>query len=76
VDHLALNFSSEEAFREARQHVIAAGAGDGVVADIGSLLYVGFTDPDGGEHEISWTKPGMPFGRGLARAEWTTVEMD
>jgi catechol 2,3-dioxygenase-like lactoylglutathione lyase family enzyme len=76
LDHFALNVSSEEAFREVRQRVIAAGAGDGVVTDMGSLLYVGFTDPDGAEHEIIWTKPGVPFERGLPRAEWSTVEMD
>ena len=76
LDHVALNVSSEEAFRQVRRRVIAAGAGDGVVTDMGSLLYLGFTDPDGGEHEIIWAKPGVPLERGLRRAEWTTVEMD
>jgi catechol 2,3-dioxygenase-like lactoylglutathione lyase family enzyme len=76
LDHFALNVSSEEAFREVRRRVIAAGASDGVVTDMGSLLYLGFTDPDGAELEIIWTKPDVPFDRGLRRAEWTTVEMD
>ncbi len=75
LDHFALNAASEEAFREILRRVVAEGAGDGVVTDMGSLLNAGFTDPDGGEHEIIWVKPGVPVEAGLRRAEWTTVEM-
>jgi catechol 2,3-dioxygenase-like lactoylglutathione lyase family enzyme len=75
LDHFALNAASEEAFREILRRVVAEGAGDGAVTDMGSLLNAGFTDPDGGEHEVVWVKPGVPVEAGLRRAEWTTVEM-
>jgi len=74
LDHFALNAASEEAFWELRRRVVGEGAGDGAVTDMGSLLNLGFTDPDGGEHEITWVKPGVPVGAGLRRAEWRTVE--
>jgi catechol 2,3-dioxygenase-like lactoylglutathione lyase family enzyme len=54
LDHFALNAASEEAFREIRRRVVAERAGDGSVTDMGSLLNLGFTDPDGGEHEVVW----------------------
>lgn len=76
LDHFALNASSEEAFREVRQRVIAAGAGDGTVTDVGPILSLTFTDPDGAEHEVTWSKPGVTFGRSQTRALWTTVEME
>ena len=75
LDHFALNAASEEAFREILRRVVAEGAGDGLVMDMGSLLNFGFTDPDGGEHEVVWVKPGVPVEAGLRRVEWTTVEM-
>ena len=75
LDHFALNAASEEAFREILRRVVAEGAGDGLVTDMGSLLNAGFTDPDGGEHEVVWVKPGVPVEAGLRRAEWTTIEM-
>ena len=75
LDHFALNAVGEEAFWELRRRVVAKGAGDGAVTDMGSLLNLGFTDPDGGEHEVVWVKPGVPVEAGLRRAEWTTVEM-
>ncbi len=76
LDHFALHASTEEAFRELRRRVVAEGAGDGVVTDMGSLLIFGFTDPDGAHHEVVWTKPGVPVTRSLPRADWQTVEMD
>jgi catechol 2,3-dioxygenase-like lactoylglutathione lyase family enzyme len=75
LDHFALNAASEEAFGELRRRVVAEGAGDGVVTDMGSLLNFGFTDPDGGQHEVVWAKPGVPVEVGLRRAEWRTVEL-
>jgi catechol 2,3-dioxygenase-like lactoylglutathione lyase family enzyme len=74
LDHFALNAASEEAFRELRRRIVAEGAGDGAVTDMGSLLNLGFTDPDGGEHEVVWVKPGVPVEAGLRRAEWSTAE--
>jgi catechol 2,3-dioxygenase-like lactoylglutathione lyase family enzyme len=76
LDHFGLNAASEESFKELRRRVVAAGAGDGVVTDMGSLLNFGFTDPDGGRHEVIWQKPGVPVETGLRRAEWTTLELD
>ncbi|HSJ62417.1 MAG TPA: VOC family protein [Gemmatimonadaceae bacterium] len=76
LDHFALNAASEEAFRELHRRLVAEGAGDGTVTDMGSLLNFGFTDPDGGRHEVIWVKPGVPVSAGLRRAEWTTVELD
>jgi catechol 2,3-dioxygenase-like lactoylglutathione lyase family enzyme len=75
LDHFALNAVSEEAFWELRRRVVAEGAGDGSVTDMGSLLNLGFTDPDGGEHEVVWVKPGVPVEAGLRRAEWSTAEV-
>ncbi len=75
LDHFGLNAASEEAFRELRLRIVAEGAGDGMVTDMGSLLNFGFTDPDGGRHEVIWVKPGVPVEAGLKRADWTTVEM-
>ena len=75
LDHFGLNAASEEAFGELRRRVLAEGAGDGEVVDMGSLLLFGFTDPDGGEHDVVWAKPGVPTEAGLKRTEWTTIEM-
>jgi catechol 2,3-dioxygenase-like lactoylglutathione lyase family enzyme len=76
LDHFAFNASSEMAFRELRRRLIAEGACDGVVTDMGSLLLLTFTDPDGGVHEVVWMKPGVPVGATLKRADWTTMEMN
>jgi catechol 2,3-dioxygenase-like lactoylglutathione lyase family enzyme len=76
LDHFALNATSEEAFCELRRRVVTEGAGDGVVTDMGSLLSFGFTDPDGGRHEVVWVKPGVPAEAMLKRVDWARVEMD
>jgi catechol 2,3-dioxygenase-like lactoylglutathione lyase family enzyme len=76
LDHFALNAASEAAFRELRRRIIAEGAGDGAVTDMGSLLIFSFNDPDAGRHEVVWKKPGVPVETGLRRAEWKTVAMD
>jgi hypothetical protein len=76
LDHFALNAANMEAFREFHRRVVAEGASDGVVTDMGSLLLFTFTDPDAGKHEIVWMKPGMPITQGMERANWTTVELD
>lgn len=75
LDHFALGAASEEAFREIHRRIVAEGAGDGAVTEMGSLLNFGFTDPDGGEHEVVWVKPGVPVEAGLRRAEWRMVEL-
>ena len=75
LDHFALNATSEEAFRELRRRVVAEGASDGVVTDMGSLLIFSFDDPDAGRHEVVWAKPGVPPEAGARRSEWRRVEM-
>jgi catechol 2,3-dioxygenase-like lactoylglutathione lyase family enzyme len=76
LDHFAFNAASEEAFRKVRRRLMAEGACDGVVTDMGSLLLLSFTDPDGGVHEVVWMKPGVAVGATLKRADWTTVQMN
>lgn len=76
LDHFALHPSSEDAFRELRRRVVAEGAGDGVVTDMGSLLLFGFTDPDGAHHEVVWPKPDAPVDSSLPRDKWKTVTME
>lgn len=76
LDHFALNAASEAAFREVRRRLVAEGASDGAVTDMGSLLLLSFIDPDGGSHEVVSVKPGVPVTRGLKRAEWTKVQLD
>ena len=76
LDHFALNAASEAAFRELRSRVVAAGAAEGEVVNMGSLLNCGFRDPDGASQEVVWAKPGVPVERGIRRAEWTTVELE
>ncbi|CAA9536913.1 MAG: hypothetical protein AVDCRST_MAG79-1465 [uncultured Thermoleophilia bacterium] len=74
LDHLALNAADEDAFWEVRRRIVAEGAGDGTVTDMGTVLNVVFTDPDGSQHEVVWAKTGVPVDAGRTRAEWTTVE--
>jgi catechol 2,3-dioxygenase-like lactoylglutathione lyase family enzyme len=76
LDHFAVNAASHEAFRELRRRIIGEGAGNGVVTDMGSLLSFGFTDPDGGNHEVVWVKPGIPVESGLRRDQWTKIDVD
>jgi catechol 2,3-dioxygenase-like lactoylglutathione lyase family enzyme len=75
LDHFAFNAASEEAFRELRRRLVAEGASDGVVTDMGSLWIFTFTDPDQGRYEVVWKKPDVPVKTGLRRADWTTVEI-
>ena len=76
LDHFALNAASEEAFRELRRRLVAEGASDGIVTDMGAIIIFTFTDPDQGSHEVVWIKPDVPIEAGLKRVDWTTVEME
>jgi catechol 2,3-dioxygenase-like lactoylglutathione lyase family enzyme len=76
LDHFALNAASEAAFRELRRRIVAEGASDSEVTDMGSMLLFSFLDPDKGRHEVVWVKPGVPVEAGLKRADWKTVELD
>ena len=76
LDHFALNAACKASFLELRRRVIAEGAGDGTVTDMGSLLLFAFDDPDGNRHEVVWVKPGVPVEAGLKRADWKKVQID
>jgi catechol 2,3-dioxygenase-like lactoylglutathione lyase family enzyme len=45
LDHFALNATSEAAFHELRRRLVAEGASNGVITDMGSLLNLSFTIP-------------------------------
>ena len=62
-------------FASSRRRLVAEGASDGVITDMGSLFLFSFNDPDGGRHEVVWVKPGVPIDQGLRVAEWKTAEM-
>jgi catechol 2,3-dioxygenase-like lactoylglutathione lyase family enzyme len=74
LDHFALNATSEAAFHELRRRLVAEGASNGVITDMGSLLNLSFNDPDGGQLEVVWVKPGVPTAAGLRRADWRRLE--
>ena len=75
LDHFGLNAASEEAFAQLRRRVMAEGAGDGLVTDMGAFLSFGFVDPDGVGHEVMWVKPEAVAAEIRPRADWTTVQM-
>lgn len=54
LDHLALDVPSREAFDELRARLVARGASDGEVTDLGPKLSFWFTDPDGMRGEVDW----------------------
>jgi catechol 2,3-dioxygenase-like lactoylglutathione lyase family enzyme len=56
IDHISLNSPTEEAFREARRRLVARGVSDGAIDDLGPVLSVWFTDPDGMAVELSWIR--------------------
>lgn len=56
IDHISLNSPSEEAFLEARRRLVERGASDGAIEDLGPVLSVWFTDPDGMPVELSWIR--------------------
>lgn len=73
LDHFALNATSEAAFREMRQRIIAEGRDECVVIDMGLLLLFNFTDPDHGEHEVVWWKPDGSAEK-ILRKDWTYIK--
>jgi catechol 2,3-dioxygenase-like lactoylglutathione lyase family enzyme len=76
LDHVALHATSGSAFRELRRRLVAEGATDGIVTDMGSLLIFTFADPDGAHYEVVWPKPDVPVDQTLRRSAWTTAAMD
>lgn len=53
IDHFAIQTAGEGALLEARDRIVAAGAGDGVIRVFGGgLLSLHVTDPDGVQFEV------------------------
>jgi len=53
LDHLALVADSVDAFHELRDRLVARGATDGTVEDLGAFHSLWFTDPDGMRGELT-----------------------
>jgi catechol 2,3-dioxygenase-like lactoylglutathione lyase family enzyme len=79
IDHLALRVDTDDEFWEVRERIYKAGAsdsnddGDGLVTDLGPLLSVGFTDPDGLWGEVCWDRPPGEVRASAERANWIYV---
>lgn len=56
LDHLALDVPSREAFDQVRARLVACGAGDGAITDLGPKLSAWFVDPDGMRVEVDWVR--------------------
>ncbi len=52
LDHVALTAASGEAFATIRERLVARGAADGAIEDLGAFHSVWFTDPDGMRGEL------------------------
>ena len=52
LDHLALTAATPEAFATIRERLVARGATDGAVEDLGAFHSVWFDDPDGMRVEL------------------------
>lgn len=59
-----------EGLEAARRRIVEAGAGDGEGVNMGSMVSVGFLDPDGLWGEVCWDRPDrVPFS-GMERENW------
>ncbi|BAY09848.1 VOC family protein [Calothrix sp. NIES-2098] len=52
IDHLALNVPTASAFQIIRRKLIDRGVTDGAIADLGPVLNLAFSDPDGMHIEV------------------------
>jgi catechol 2,3-dioxygenase-like lactoylglutathione lyase family enzyme len=52
LDHLALTAASAEAFADVRSRLVARGASEGVIDDLGAFHSLWFEDPDGMQVEL------------------------
>ena len=53
LDHVALGAASSEQFETLRDRLVARGATDGAVEDLGAFHSIWFTDPDGMHAELT-----------------------
>ena len=75
LDHFALNTTGEDAFQELRGRIVAAGAGDGEIVDLGPGRSIGFRDPDGNELEVVLMKPGARWDAALPPSAWVRTPL-
>jgi catechol 2,3-dioxygenase-like lactoylglutathione lyase family enzyme len=54
LDHVALDMPTRAAFDELRARLVARGASDGAITDLGPKISFWFTDPDGMTGEVDW----------------------
>ena len=73
LDHLALKADTAEGFWTLRERIYEAGASDGEVTDLGPLLSVGFTDPDGLWGEVCWDRPPTEARGAGEAAGWKRI---
>jgi catechol 2,3-dioxygenase-like lactoylglutathione lyase family enzyme len=52
LDHVALNVPTESAFQLIRRKLVDRGVSDGAIADLGPVLNLSFSDPDGMHVEV------------------------
>ncbi len=71
IDHFALKAETREDLVAVRERIVAAGAGDGEVVDMGSVMSVGFSDPDGLWGEVCLDRPGAI--EDSVRANWKRI---
>ena len=53
LDHVALTASSSATFEQLRERLVACGASDGAVDDLGAFHTLAFEDPDGMRGELT-----------------------
>ncbi len=53
LDHIALVADSSEAFSTVRERLVACGASDGAIEDLGAFHALWFEDPDGMRGEVT-----------------------
>ena len=73
IDHLALRAETAGDFWTLRERIYEAGASDGEVTDLGSLLSAGFTDPDGLWGEVCFDLPPDQMRSGGEKSSWRHI---
>lgn len=62
LDHLGLQATTLDSFDALRDRLVACGASDGFVTDLGDILTLWFCDPDGLEGEVCIANPDAQPG--------------
>jgi catechol 2,3-dioxygenase-like lactoylglutathione lyase family enzyme len=69
IDHIAINFESQEKFEMVQRRLVREGVTTGRVRDFGSVRIMSFRDPDGMECELALWKDGKPLKLDESRLE-------